>query len=357
MAALKDNPNLLLSVNGVKVHFPIKKGIFRKVTGHVKAVDGVDLHIRKGETLGLVGESGSGKTTLGRAIIRLVPHNAGQALFRAQDGSTVDLLRLEREELRQTRRQIQMIFQDPYSSLNARMRIQTILEEPLSIYHIGSLRERRDRIVEHLELTGLSASHVNRYPHEFSGGQRQRIGIARAIILNPSLIICDEAVSALDVSIQAQVLNLLERLKSRLHLSYLFIAHNLSVIYHISDRIAVMYLGKIVELANKRDLYRRPLHPYAEALLSAIPVADPKAVKEERILLPGEVADPSRPPPGCNFHPRCRHAEERCSREEVALEAADGADQRFVACHRYRELTLQAATYENRPLYRVNVAG
>ena len=344
MEALRNNPDLLLTVNGVKVHFPIKTGIFRKITGHVKAVDGVDLHIRKGETLGLVGESGSGKTTLGRAIIRLVPHNAGQALFRTQDGSILDLLSLEREKLRQTRRQIQM-------------RVQTILEEPLNIYNIGSLRERRDRIVEHLELTGLSASHITRYPHEFSGGQRQRIGIARAIILNPSLIICDEAVSALDVSIQAQVLNLLEQLKSRLHLSYLFIAHNLSVIYHISDRIAVMYLGKIVELANKRDLYQRPLHPYTEALMSAIPVADPKALKDERILLPGEVADPSRPPPGCNFHPRCRYAEDRCSREEVPLEAADATGQRFVACHRYRELTLRSATYENRPLYRVNVAG
>ena len=357
METPQDNPDLLLSVNGLKVHFPIRKGIFRKITGHVKAVDGVDLHIRKGETLGLVGESGSGKTTLGRAVIRLVPHNAGQALFRAQDGSIIDLLTLEREELRQTRREIQMIFQDPYSSLNARMRIQTILEEPLNIYQVGSPRERRDRIVEHLELTGLSASHVTRYPHEFSGGQRQRIGIARAIVLNPSLIICDEAVSALDVSIQAQVLNLLEQLKSRLHLSYLFIAHNLSVIYHISDRIAVMYLGKIVELANKRDLYKRPLHPYAEALMSAIPVADPKARKKERILLPGEVADPSRPPPGCNFHPRCRYAEDRCSRDQVGLEAADTTDRRFVACHRFRELTLGAATYEKRPLYRVNVSG
>ncbi len=355
MEKLQDNPDLLLSVNGLQVHFPIKKGIFRKVTGHVKAVDGVDLHIRKGETLGLVGESGSGKTTLGRAVIRLVPHNAGQALFRTQDSSVIDLLTLEREDLRQTRRQIQMIFQDPYSSLNARMRIQTILEEPLNIYQVGSARERRDRIVEHLELTGLSASHVTRYPHEFSGGQRQRIGIARAIVLNPSLIICDEAVSALDVSIQAQVLNLLDQLKSRLHLSYLFIAHNLSVIYHISDRIAVMYLGKIVELANKRDLYKRPLHPYAEALMSAIPVADPKARKEERILLPGEVADPSRPPPGCNFHPRCRYAEDRCSRDEVSLEAADTTGERFVACHRFRGLTLRSATYENRPRYRVNV--
>ena len=357
MEALNDNLDLLLSVNGVKVHFPIKTGLFRKVRGHVKAVDGVDLHIRRRETLGLVGESGSGKTTLGRAIIRLVPHNAGQALFRAQDGSVMDLLTLEREELRQTRRQIQMIFQDPYSSLNARMRIRTILEEPLNIYNIGSPRERRDRIEEHLEMTGLSASHVNRYPHEFSGGQRQRIGIARAIILNPSLIICDEAVSALDVSIQAQMLNLLEQLKLRLHLSYLFIAHNLSVIYHISDRIAVMYLGKIVELANKRDLYKRPLHPYTEALMSAIPVADPKAPREDRILLPGEVADPSRPPPGCNFHPRCRYAEDRCSREEVSLETADAAAQRFAACHRYRELTLRSATYEKRPLYRVNAAG
>ena len=334
MEALLDDPDLLLSIAGVKVHFPIKKGIFRKVAGHVKAVDGVDLHIRKEETLGLVGESGSGKTTLGRAVVRLVPHNAGQALFRAQDGSVTDLLTLEREDLRRIRRQIQMIFQDPYSSLNARMRIQTILEEPLSIYNVGTPRERRDRIVEHLELTGLSASHITRYPHEFSGGQRQRIGIARAIILNPSLIICDEAVSALDVSIQAQVLNLLEKLKSRLHLSYLFIAHNLSVIYHISDRIAVMYLGKIVELANKRDVYKRPLHPYAEALMSAIPVADPKAFKEERILLPGEVADPSRPPPGCNFHPRCRYAEDRCSRERVRLVAADATARRFVACHR-----------------------
>ena len=337
---------VLLEVRGLKVHFPIKSGLLRRVTGSVKAVDGVDFFVREGETLGLVGESGCGKTSTGRAVARLIPATAGRVEYRARDGTVHSLLELEREQLKELRRDIQVVFQDPYASLNPRMTVGTIVGAPLVVYGIGDREGRRERVRELLALVGLSPEHVNRFPHEFSGGQRQRIGIARAIALDPRLIICDEPVSALDVSVQAQILNLLEELKERLQLSYLFIAHDLSVIHHVSDRIAVMYLGKIVEQAESEALYQAPRHPYTEALMSAIPAPDPE-IAPDHILLAGEVADPSDPPPGCAFHPRCHYAEERCRERQPALTQVDGAAGRLVSCHLAAELALQAAPHQH----------
>jgi len=304
---------------------PSAKGfIFQRQVGVVKAVDGVSFTIRRGETLGLVGESGCGKTTTGRVILRLQEPTAGEVIFEGRN-----VFALNKEELRRMRRDMQIIFQDPYSSLNPRMTVGDIVGEPLEIHNIARGREKLRRVQELLEVVGLSPYHVNRYPHEFSGGQRQRIGIARALALNPKLIICDEPVSALDVSIQAQILNLLEDLQKEFKLTYLFIAHDLSVVRHISDRVAVMYLGKIVELAPTEQLFENPQHPYTEALLSAVPIPDPE-VKRERIILPGDVPSPVNPPPGCRFHTRCLYAEERCRLEEPPLEEV--APGHFAAC-------------------------
>lgn len=324
-ARVPKHSDTLLEVTDLVKHFPITSGLLRKVTNHVKAVDGVSFSIYRGETLGLVGESGCGKTTLGRTTLRLHEPTSGHVTF---DGT--DLLQLSREELRQKRREMSLIFQDPYSSLNPRMTVAEIVGESLRTHGIGTPEERRQRVVDVLEEVGLAAYHLNRYPHEFSGGQRQRIGIARAIIAKPKLIVCDEPVSALDVSIQSQILNLLESLQGSYGLTYLFIAHNLSVIKHISDRIGVMYLGRMVELATSDELYAEPLHPYTQALMSAIPVPNPDK-KIQRIPLTGDVPSPINPPSGCSFHPRCIHATDICKAEKPVWREA--RPNHFTACH------------------------
>jgi len=326
----------ILEVRNLKKHFPIQRGFFRRTIGHVRAVDGVDLHVFEGETLGLVGESGCGKTTTGRLILRAIDPTEGEILFRA-DGDLVDIATLTPRQLKDMRREMQIIFQDPYSSLNPRMTVLDIISEPLVIHGMTDRDAIRNRVVELLEMVGLKAQHMNRYPYAFSGGQRQRLGIARALALQPRLIVADEPVSALDVSIQAQVINLLEDLQKEHGLTYLFIAHDLSVVEHISDRVAVMYLGKIVELASAGALFQEPLHPYSEALLSAVPRTDPDN-KSRRILLPGDVPSPANPPPGCKFHPRCRYAQPVCSQEEPSLREVQ--PEHFVACHFAEELTL-----------------
>lgn len=336
--------DILLEVKGLKKFFPIQKGLMRKTIGYVKAVDDVNFYVRKGETLGLVGESGCGKSTAGRSIIRLYEPTAGQVLFNsralASNGGSkmVNLLELSPEEMKLIRREISMVFQDPINSLNPRMTVSDIVGEPMVVHGLGMGRETEEVIVRLLERVGLRPDHLRRYPHEFSGGQRQRIGIARALSLNPQLVICDEPVSALDVSIQAQTLNLLQDLQQDFNLSYIFVAHDLSVVQHISDRVAVMYVGKIAEMANAEELYSHPLHPYTEALLSAVPKADP-LYESERIVMQGDVADPSNPPTGCYFHPRCRYAQEVCK-----LKTPDFRELKpnhFVSCHRAEELQLQ----------------
>jgi oligopeptide transport system ATP-binding protein len=315
----------LLEVTDLRKYFPIRKGVFSRTVGYVKAVDGVSFSVMPGEVLGLVGESGCGKTTTGRSILRLMEPTSGSVKFEGRE-----IVGLPRGELRALRRDMQIIFQDPYSSLNPRLTIGSTLMEALTTHRLARGRAARDRVAELLSLVGLSPGHASRYPHEFSGGQRQRIGVARALAVSPKLIVADEPVSALDVSIQAQIVNLLKDLQRRMRLTYLFVAHDLSVVEHISDRVAVMYLGKIVELATSRDLYATPAHPYTVSLLSAIPVPDPSR-KRNRIVLTGDVPSPANPPAGCRFHPRCYMAQTICSREEPPLrEVTPG---HWSACH------------------------
>jgi len=327
----------ILTVKGLKKYFPIQKGFFRRVVGNTKAVDGVDFSIKMGETLGMVGESGSGKTTIGRCIVRLYEPTEGSIHYHAMD-EQVDLLELNRQQMHKMREKIQMLFQDPYSSLDPRMNIGQIISEPLAIHKIGTKEEQLDRARQLLDLVGLSPEHINKFPHQFSGGQRQRIGVARALSLNPDLIICDEPVSALDVSIQAQVLNLLADLQKEFNLSYLFIAHDLSVVEYISDKVVVIYLGKIMEVAKSDVVYTSPRHPYTEALLASI--SKYEAGSSRRIVLEGNIPDPSNPPPGCVFHTRCRYVKDICKWELPPLEALPGQTESFVACHRFNELTL-----------------
>ena len=324
------NPNLLIDVRDLQMHFPVSKGvIFQSKVGDIKAVDGVSFQIMRGETLGLVGESGSGKTTLGRCILQLLRPSGGQVRFRGQD-----LTELSGKEMRSLRRELQVIFQDPYGSLNPRMTVGSIVEEPLIIHKQGNKEERKRRVAELFEVVGLNPGMMERYPNEFSGGQRQRIGIARALAVNPTFIVCDEPVSALDVSIQAQVINLLGSLQERFDLTYLFIAHDLSVVRHISDRVAVMYLGKIVEITGRDELYQDPKHPYTRALLSAVPIPDPVVeASRERIVLTGDVPSPIDPPKGCSFHPRCPFAMDMCREVTPVLKAT--SEGHSVACHLY----------------------
>lgn len=328
----------LLEVNDLKKWFPIKRGFFSRTIGHVKAVDGVTFYVREGETLGLVGESGCGKTTTGRVIMRAYRPTSGEMWFNDQNLGRVNLGQVDERQLKRLRRNMQMVFQDPYSSLNPRMNLLQNVGEPLLVHNVASGKELEDRVAELLRVVGLRPEYFNRYPHAFSGGQRQRIGIARALALNPQLIVLDEPVSALDVSVQAQILNLLQDLQSQFGLTYLFIAHDLSVVEHISDRVAVMYVGQLVESARTADLYTHPLHPYTEALLSAVPKPDPLN-RGEPIVLEGDVADPANPPSGCYFHPRCRYNDQdRCTRETPELrELTPG---RFVRCHYAGELDL-----------------
>jgi len=319
-----------LEVRDLKKHFPIRTGILKRTTGHVYAVDGISFSIEEGETLGIVGESGCGKSTAARVILRLLEATAGSVVY---DG--IDVMKASRIEMQRLRRDMQIIFQDPYASLNPRMRVRNIIGEPLRIHQIGTPAERRQRVIELLETVGLNAEHAERYPHEFSGGQRQRIGVARALALNPRLIICDEPVSALDVSIRAQVINLLEDLQDQFKLTYVFIAHDLSVVKHTSDRVVVMYLGKTVEIASSDVLYDRPQHPYTEALLSAVPIPDPETERNRRrIVLEGDVPSPTKPPAGCVFHPRCQRAQEVCETAMPPLECTgDAGADHMVACY------------------------
>ena len=322
--------NLLLKVEHLKKYFPIQSGILAKKSGEVKAVDDLSFEVYEGETLGIVGESGCGKSTTGRAIMRLLEPTSGKITF-----DDVELTDLSSKEMRKMRRDIQMVFQDPYASLNPRHTVGKILEEPLIVHGIGNSKERKERVQEYLEIVGLSSYHAKRYPHQFSGGQRQRIGIARALMTNPRLIIADEPVSALDVSIQAQVLNLMQKLQQDLKLTYIFIAHDLGVVRHISDRVGVMYLGRIVELADSESLYKEPLHPYTQALLSAVPIPDPTHHREQ-ILLEGDIPSPANPPTGCSFHTRCPYATDLCKFTVPIFRKVKPGH--AVACHLYNDV-------------------
>ena len=319
----------LVDVRDLKMHFPLTQGIvLQRVVGYVRAVDGVTFSIERGQTMGLVGESGSGKTTIGRTIVRLYKPTAGQVLFGDQD-----LAKLDGEPLRQMRRRVQMVFQDPFASLNPRYTIGSLISEPMQVYHVGNTKEIRERTTELLRVVGLRPEYIDRYPHEFSGGQRQRIAVARALAINPEFVIADEPVSALDVSIRAQVLNLLQRLQKQFNLTYLFISHDLSVVRHVADRIAVMYLGKIVELSDRDELYANPQHPYTRALLSAVPIPDPKIEKQrQRIILSGDLPSPINIPRGCRFNTRCPMAQEICREVEPVFERKEGHEH-YAACH------------------------
>ena len=318
-------PKILLEATNIVKHFPIKGGVFMKEIAAVKAVDGVSLTIDEGETVGLVGESGCGKTTFGRAILRLEEPTSGEIFFEGES-----ILGYDKNKMQALREKMQIIFQDPYSSLNPRKTVSHIIGEPLLVHGMRSRKKREEKVLDLLRVVGLRKEHMRRYPHQFSGGQRQRIGVARALALHPKLIVCDEAVSALDVSIQAQVINLLKDLQDEFGLTYLFISHDLSVVEHVSDRVAVMYLGKIVEFAPNKALYQTPLHPYTQALLSAVPIPDPALKSNERIILKGDVPSPIDPPPGCSFHPRCLFAKDICSNREP--EFREIRNKHFVAC-------------------------
>lgn len=339
------NDNILLEVNNLKKYYPIYKGIFRRITAYVKAVDGFNLFIKEGETLGLVGESGCGKTTAGRTILRLIEPTEGEILFRPKervDGmekcQEINVATASNKQMKDLRRNMQIIYQDPYSSLDSRMTIESIIGEPLLVHGVSKAKEREEQVRDLLIEVGMDPDYMNRYPHEFSGGQRQRIAIARVLALRPQLIIADEPVSALDVSIKAQILNLLESLQNEFNLTYLFISHDLAVVRHICDRVAVMYLGKIAELASTNELFDNLKHPYTEALMSAIPVPDPN-YRVKRILLEGDVPSPVNPPPGCNFHPRCRYAKEICKTEVPIYQ--DLNNKHFVTCHFAGTLSLK----------------
>jgi oligopeptide transport system ATP-binding protein len=343
---VSSNGTPLVEVQHLKKYFPIKKGMLQREVARVHAVDDVTFSVQKGETLGLVGESGCGKSTLGRTIVRLLEPTEGEIRFEGRD-----ITGLGRRQLRPLRRDMQMVFQDPYASLNPRKRVGSIIGDPLKIHEIGTQAERKRRVQELLEIVGLSPEHYNRFPHEFSGGQRQRIGVARALALRPKLIVADEPVSALDVSIQSQILNLLSELQDEFNLTYMFIAHDLGVVRHVSDRIAVMYLGKLVEVSPAEELYQRPIMPYTEALLSAVPIPDPDlARRRERIVLEGDVPSPIDPPSGCRFHPRCRYATDICAKVEPPLTDYEG---HLAACHHplnvSREEALHAEASVNTP--------
>ena len=325
----------LLDIRDLKMYFPLTQGIvFQRVVGYVRAVDGISFSIERGQTLGLVGESGSGKTTIGRTIIRLYKPTKGSIVFNGQD-----LAKLDGEPLRQLRRQAQMVFQDPFASLNPRFTIGSLIAEPMQIYKMGTTQELRDKTVELLRVVGLRPEYIDRYPHEFSGGQRQRIAVARAISINPEFVIADEPVSALDVSVRAQVLNLLQRLQQQFNLTYLFVSHDMSVVRHVADRIAVMYLGRIVELSDRDELYAAPKHPYTKALLSAVPIPDPKIErKRQRIILSGDLPSPINIPSGCRFHTRCPMAQSICREIDPVFEAKEGHEH-YAACHFAEKVT------------------
>ena len=335
------NDSYILDVKHLKQHFPIHSGFFQRVVGHTKAVDDVSFKMRDQEVLGVVGESGCGKTTTGRSILRLYEPTAGEVWYRKANGERIDITKISQDEMKLLRREMRMIFQDPFSSLNPRMTVKDIIGEPLVIHRVAKGRELEDRVSDLMRSVGLNPAYMRRYPHEFSGGQRQRIGLARTLSLNPRLIVADEPVSALDVSVQAQVLNLLQDIKEQLGLTMIFIAHDLSVVEHICDRIAVMYVGKIVELAESDTLLRHPMHPYTEALVSAVPPADPD-IHMQRLILDGDVPSPSNPPPGCVFHPRCRYAKDICKHQEPLL--AEVEPGHFASCHFAKELTLSGVS-------------
>jgi len=330
--------NDILEVKDLKMYFPIRSGLLQRLVGHVKAVDGVSFSLKEREVLGLVGESGCGKTTVGRTILRLYDPTSGEIRYHRQNGEMVDIARISQKNMKPLRREMRMIFQDPFSSLNPRLTVKDLISEPLEIHNMAHGKDAEERVATLMRKVGLDPAYMRRYPHEFSGGQRQRIGLARTLSLNPRLIIADEPVSALDVSVQAQVLNLLHALQTDLGLTLIFVAHDLSVVEHISDRIAVMYVGKIVELTDTNELLHHPLHPYTEALLSAVPPADPD-IHTDRIMLQGDVPSPANPPPGCIFHPRCNYAQPQCSQQEPQLiELSTG---HFVSCHFAKELNLR----------------
>jgi peptide/nickel transport system ATP-binding protein len=342
MTETSKTATLLLEVKNLKKHFPIKKGfLFTKIVGAVKAVDDVSFYIREGETLGLVGESGCGKSTTGRVLLRAYNPTAGEVWFNDKNMGRVDVAALDQNRLKDLRQNIQMIFQDPYSSLNPRFTLLEIVGEPLLVNGVAKGQELQDRVAELLKVVGLRPEYMSRYPHAFSGGQRQRIGVARALALHPQLVVCDEPVSALDVSIQAQTLNLLQDLQQEFGLTYLFISHDLSVVEHISDRVAVMYVGKLVESARTEELFSSPRHPYTEALLSAVPRPDPRR-RSEPLVLQGDVADPANPPTGCYFHPRCRYCVDICKTQAPVLREI--SPDHFVSCHRAEEIQIQGIT-------------